>query len=143
MVTYYVIFVSLLFNYLTHHLFCLCGIYITSYVTPTMDSLRCPRLDKPDYWNSYLPPFAGHIASYPRRSAHCVGPGITSFGSSPFSFYFLLYFFWNLTVQFIIWTFFNPKIKIVTSYKVDKITDLTIFITWSFYTCTISKFEWI
>jgi hypothetical protein len=40
MVTYYVtLFVSLLLNYLTHHLFCLGGIYVTSYVTSTMSSL--------------------------------------------------------------------------------------------------------
>jgi hypothetical protein len=40
MVTYYVTpFVSLFHNYLTHHLFCLGGIYITSYVTSTMSSL--------------------------------------------------------------------------------------------------------
>ena len=40
MVTYYVtLFVSLLINYLTHHHFCLCGIYVTTYVTPTMTSL--------------------------------------------------------------------------------------------------------
>jgi hypothetical protein len=41
MVTYYVtLFFSLLLNYLTHHLFYLGGIYVTSYVTPTMSSLR-------------------------------------------------------------------------------------------------------
>jgi hypothetical protein len=40
MVTYYVTpSVSILLNYLTHHLFCLDGIYVTSYVTPTMSSL--------------------------------------------------------------------------------------------------------
>ena len=45
MVTYYVtLFVSLLFNYMTHHLFCLCGIYVTTYVTPTMTSLIARRL---------------------------------------------------------------------------------------------------
>ena len=41
-VTYYVtLFVSLFINYLTRHHFCLCGIYVTTYVTPTMTSLRC------------------------------------------------------------------------------------------------------
>ena len=41
MVTYYVtLFASLLINYLPHHHFCLCGIYVTTYVTPTMTSLR-------------------------------------------------------------------------------------------------------
>ena len=40
MVTYYVtLFASLLINYLPHHHFCLCGIYVTTYVTPTMTSL--------------------------------------------------------------------------------------------------------
>ena len=41
MVTYCVsLFVSLFFNYMTHHLFCLCGIYVTTYVSPTMTSLK-------------------------------------------------------------------------------------------------------
>ena len=41
MVTYYVtLFISLLINYLPHHIFCLCGMYVTTYVTPTMPSLR-------------------------------------------------------------------------------------------------------
>ena len=40
MVTYYVtLFASLLINYLPPHHFCLCGIYVTTYVTPTMTSL--------------------------------------------------------------------------------------------------------
>ena len=40
MLTYYVtLFVSLLFNYMTRHLFCLCDIYVTIYVTSTMTSL--------------------------------------------------------------------------------------------------------
>ena len=40
MVTYYVtLFASLLINYLPHQHFCLCGIYVTTYVTPTMTSL--------------------------------------------------------------------------------------------------------
>ena len=43
MVTYYVtLFASLLINYLPHHQFCLCGIYVTTYVTPTMTSLIGP-----------------------------------------------------------------------------------------------------
>ena len=40
MVTYYVtLFASLLINYLPPHHFCLCGIYVTTYVTLTMTSL--------------------------------------------------------------------------------------------------------
>jgi hypothetical protein len=42
MVTYYVIpFVSLLLNYMPHHILCLGGMYVTTYVTPTMSSLSC------------------------------------------------------------------------------------------------------
>src|ERR1041385_6451573 len=41
MVTYYVTpFASFFINYLPHHLLCLCGTYVTTYVTSTMASLR-------------------------------------------------------------------------------------------------------
>ena len=40
MVTYYVtLFASLFINCVTHHLLCLYGMYVTTYVTPTMTSL--------------------------------------------------------------------------------------------------------
>jgi hypothetical protein len=41
MVTNYVtLFDSLLINYLPHHIFCLGGMHVTIYVTPTMSSLK-------------------------------------------------------------------------------------------------------
>jgi hypothetical protein len=41
MATYYVtLFVSLLLNYMPYHIFFLVGMYVTTYVTPTMSSLR-------------------------------------------------------------------------------------------------------
>jgi hypothetical protein len=41
MVTYYVTpFASLLLHCMTHHIFCLGGMHVTIYVTPTMSSLR-------------------------------------------------------------------------------------------------------
>jgi hypothetical protein len=41
MVTYYVtLFVSLLLNYMPHHIFCLGVMHVTTYVTLTMSSLR-------------------------------------------------------------------------------------------------------
>jgi hypothetical protein len=44
MVIYYVtLFVSLLLNYMPHHIFCLGGMHVTTYVTPTMSSLRVKR----------------------------------------------------------------------------------------------------
>ena len=50
MVTYYVtLFASLLINYLPHHHFCLCGIYVTTYVTPTMTSLTPRSVRRPNY----------------------------------------------------------------------------------------------
>jgi hypothetical protein len=40
MVTYYVTpFVCLLLNYMPHHIFCLGGMHVTTYVTPTMSRL--------------------------------------------------------------------------------------------------------
>jgi hypothetical protein len=40
MVIYYVTpFVYLLLNYMPHHIFCLGGMHVTTYVTPTMSSL--------------------------------------------------------------------------------------------------------
>jgi hypothetical protein len=40
MVTYYVtLFVSLLLNYVSHYIFYLGGMHVTTYVTPTMSSL--------------------------------------------------------------------------------------------------------
>jgi hypothetical protein len=40
MVTYYVtLFVSLLLNYMPHHIFCLGVMHVTTYVTPTISSL--------------------------------------------------------------------------------------------------------
>jgi hypothetical protein len=40
MVTYYVTpFVSLLLNYMPHHIVCLGGMHVTTYVTSTMSSL--------------------------------------------------------------------------------------------------------
>jgi hypothetical protein len=41
MVTYYVItlFISLLLNYMPHHIFYLGDIHVTTYITPTMSSL--------------------------------------------------------------------------------------------------------
>jgi hypothetical protein len=40
MVTYYVTpFVFLLLKYMPHHIFCLGGMHVTTYVTPTMSSL--------------------------------------------------------------------------------------------------------
>jgi hypothetical protein len=45
MVTYYVtLFVSLLLNYLPHHIFFLGGIHVTTYVTPTTKHASCPIL---------------------------------------------------------------------------------------------------
>jgi hypothetical protein len=34
------LFLSFLINYLSHHIFCLSGIYVTTYVTPTISSLK-------------------------------------------------------------------------------------------------------